>query len=134
MNCTRIPALGLAAAAVLLVGCASAPAERGSRQRRDCINANQINAITPLDDQHLFVRVSASQHQLFTVDQPCNGLRLARVVSVADAARRVCSDGTTLITFSDPTVGTVRCRIRRLDPVADRAEALELIESRAAEE
>lgn len=134
MNCIRISAIGLAVAAIALGGCASAPAERGSSQHRDCINANQINSITPLDDQHLFVRVSASQHQLFTVDQPCNGLRLARRIEVADAARRVCSDGTTLIAFSDPTVGNIRCRVRRLDPVADRAEAMELIESRATEE
>jgi hypothetical protein len=134
MNCIRISAIGLAVAAVVVGGCASAPAERGSSQPRDCINANQINSIMPLDDQHLFIRVSASQHQLFTVDQPCNGLRLARRVEIADAARRVCSDGTTLIAFSDPTVGNIRCRIRRLDPVADRAEAEALIEERAARE
>ena len=134
MKCIRISALGFAIAAVVLGGCASAPAEKGSSQEGDCINANQINSIMPLDDQHLFVRVSASQHQLFTVDQPCNGLRLARTVQVADAARRICNDGTTLISFSDPTVGDIRCRIRRIDPVADKAEALDLIESRAGRE
>lgn len=134
MKHVRVMALGLVAGALVVVGCASAPAKRGSSQERECIDTREINSITPLDDRHLFVRVSASKHQLFTVDPPCNGLRLARVVSVADAARRVCSDGTTLIAFSDPTVGSVRCRIRRLDPVADKAEALALIEARAAEE
>jgi len=31
-------------------------------------------------------------------------------------------------------VGDVRCRVRWLDPVADKAEALELIEERASRE
>ena len=126
--------ISLAVAVVVLGGCASAPAERESSERRDCINTNQINSIRPLDDQHLFVRVSASQHQLFTVDQPCPGLRLARTVMIADAARRVCSDGTTLIAFDYPAVGAVRCRIRQIEHVPDRATALELIEERASRE
>lgn len=134
MKYVGVSALGLAAGALVLASCASTPAKGGSSQGRECINTREINSITPLDDQHLFVRVSASRHQLFTVDPPCNGLRLARAISIADAARRVCSDGTTLIAFRDPTVGNVRCRIRRLDPVASKAEALELIEARAAEE
>jgi hypothetical protein len=134
MKCIRLSALGVAATALILGGCASTKATRASGQGRDCINTGEINSITPLDDQHLFVRVSASKHQLFTVDPPCNGLRLARGVTIADAARRVCSDGTTLIAFTDPTVGPTRCRIRKLDHVATKAEALELIEARAAAE
>jgi hypothetical protein len=130
----RLSGIGLAAAVVVLGGCASAPTTKASSHSKDCINTNQINSITALDDQHLFVRVSASQHQLFTVDPPCNGLRLARAIRIADAATRVCSGGTTLIAFSNPAVGDVRCRVRWLDPVADKAEALELIEERASRE
>jgi len=130
----RLSTLSLAVSVVALGGCASAPTTKASSQGKDCINTNQINSIRALDDQHLFVRVSASQHQLFTVDQPCNGLRLARTVMIADAATRVCSGGTTLIAFSNPAVGDVRCRVRWIDPVADRAEALELIEERASRE
>jgi len=134
MKCMRVSILGLAGAAIILGGCASAPATKESSQGGNCINTRQINAIRPLDDEHLYVRVSASQHQLFTVDQPCNGLRLARRITIADAATRVCGDGTTLISFDYPAAGAVRCRIRRLDPVADRAEAMELVEARAASE
>jgi hypothetical protein len=126
--------ISLAVAVVVLGGCASAPTTKASSHSKDCINTNQINSITALDDQHLFVRVSASQHQLFTVDQPCPGLRLARTVMIADAARRVCSDGTTLIAFDYPAVGAVRCRIRQIEHVPDRATALELIEERASRE
>jgi hypothetical protein len=134
MKSIRLSTISLAAAVVVLGGCASATAKKASRQDRDCINTNQINSIRPLDDQHLFVRVSASQHQLFTVDQPCPGLRLARTISIADAARRVCGDGTTMIAFSYPAAGDVRCRIRRIEHVPDRATALELIEERASQE
>ena len=134
MRGIQIPVLGLAIAAVVLGGCASAPARPGSSEDRGCINRHEINAITSLDDEHVFVKLSATRYQLFTVEQPCNGLRLARRVNIADATTRVCGDGTALISFNYPAVGPTRCRIWRVEPVADKAEALDLIEERAARE
>jgi hypothetical protein len=134
MKCIRVSTLGLAGAAIILGGCASAPPERGSMAEKGCINTREINTIRALDDGHVLVKLSATRYQLFTVDQPCNGLRLARTIAIADAARRVCGDGTTLIAFDYPAVGLTRCRIRQIEPVADKAEALELIEERAARE
>jgi hypothetical protein len=99
-----------------------------------CIDTREINSITALDDQHVFVKLSATRYHLFTVDQPCQGLRQARSIAIADAARRVCGDGTTLITFAYPAVGPTRCRVRRIEPVASKAEALDLIEERASRE
>ena len=113
---------------------ASAPPEPGSMADRGCVTTREINTIVALDDQHLFVKLSATRYHLFTVDQPCNGLRLARTIAIADAARRVCGDGTTLISFEYPAVGPTRCRIRQIEPVASKVEALELIEERAARE
>ena len=134
MRSIRVSALGLATAAVVLGGCASAPAQKESSEERGCIRRHEINAITPLDDEHVLVKLSATRHQLFTVEKPCNGLRLARTISIADAATRICGDGTALISFNYPAVGPTRCRIFRSEPVAGKAEALDLIESRAAEE
>ena len=134
MKSIRLPAFGLATAAVVLAGCASAPARRGSSEDRGCIKRNEINAITPLDDDHILVKLSATRYQLFTVEKPCNGLRLARRISIADAATRVCGDGTAMIAFDYPAVGLTRCRIYRVEPVASKAEALDLIEERASRE
>jgi hypothetical protein len=132
MGCIRT-VVGLAVAALALASCASAPPSPGSSDDRGCINRHEINSITPLDDEHVLAKLSATRFQLFTVDQPCNGLRRARVVTISDATTRVCGDGTALISFNYPAVGPTRCRIRRVEPVADKAAALELIESRAGE-
>jgi hypothetical protein len=134
MRFIHTPALSLALAAFVFGGCASAPPKQGSMAEKGCFNTREINAITALDDQHIFVKLSAARFHLFTVDQPCNGLRVARTINIADAARRVCGDGSTLISFDYPAVGPTRCRVRRIEPVANKGEALELIETRAAAE
>jgi hypothetical protein len=131
MRFMRPSAIGLASAVLVLGGCASASPKPGSK---DCINTREINTIRALDDEHVLVKLSASRYQLFTVDQPCTRLRLARTISIADAARRVCGNGTTLISFNDPAVGLIRCRIRQSEPVAGEAAARELIEERASRE
>jgi len=126
--------LGLAVAAAVLGGCASLTAEEGSKAKRVCVNRREINTIRALDDQHAFVKVSASRYYLFTVDNRCQGLRLARTISIGDATARVCGDGLTLLSFDYPAVGPTRCRIEEIDPVPDMNAARELIESRAAPE
>ena len=59
MKSIRLSTISLAVAVVVLGGCASAPTTKASSQSKNCINTNQINSITALDDQHLFVRISA---------------------------------------------------------------------------
>jgi hypothetical protein len=134
MRSNRISALGLACAAVVLGGCASAPARKGSEAERVCINSREINSISALDDRHAFVKLSASSYYLLTVDDTCTGLRSARTVAIADATARVCGDGVTLLSFDDPAVGPMRCRIEGIDSVPDKNAARELIESRAPRE
>jgi hypothetical protein len=137
MRSVRMSVLGLAGAALAVgAGCATAPAQTGSSDDRGCFRVSEINAITPLDDQHVFVKLSASRYQLFTVDMPCAGLEKARTIGIADASSstRICGDGTATISFAYPAVGPTRCRIRRVEPVASKAEALELIEARASRE
>ena len=134
MRSVRMSSLGLAAAAAVLGGCTSLAAEEGSKAPRICINRREINAIRGLDDQHAFVKLSASRYYLLTVDNGCRGLRLARTIAIADATARVCGDGLTLLSFDYPAVGPMRCRIEGIDSVPDMNAARELIESRAAPE
>jgi hypothetical protein len=134
MRSVRMSSLGLAVAAAALGGCASLAAEEGSKAKRVCINRHEINSISTLDDQHAFVKLSASRFYLFTVDNKCNGLKLARTVALDGSAGRVCSDGLTLLSFEYPAVGPTRCRIEGIDSVHDKDAAWELIKSRAAPE
>lgn len=134
MRSTRTSALGVAWAAALLGGCASAPARRGSEAERVCINRREINAITALDDRYAFVKLSASRFYLFTLEKRCMGFRRARTIALEGSRARVCGDGVSLLLFEEPTVGPMRCRIERIESVENRAEALDLIESREAQE
>jgi hypothetical protein len=129
MGSIRAPSLGLAIVALLGSGTAEA-AEEGTKAKRVCINTREINAITPLDDHHAFVKLSAGRFYMFTVDKTCQGFKLARRVAISDATR-VCNDGLTLLSFETPVSGPMRCRIELLDRVPDKEAAWELIKSRA---
>jgi hypothetical protein len=131
MKTLRMSRAGLAAVSVVLGGCASAPAQRGSSNtERLCIDRRDINTIRALDDHHVLVKVGAGRFFLLTVERTCAELRLARSIGIVEATSRVCGDGHSLISFADPTVGTMRCRIEVIDSVADQNAAMDLIESR----
>jgi len=131
MRSISISALGLAIAAAVFGGGGSTPAEEGSRTETVCINRREINAISALDDGHVFVKLSASRFHLLTVAKGCNGLRLARAIAIEGSRTRVCGDGLSLLSFDDPTVGPTRCRVEQIESVKDKGAAWELIESRA---
>jgi hypothetical protein len=133
MRSLRISAVGFAVAAVVLGGFANLLAQeapKAKKTKRTCIKKGEINAMSPMDDRHIFVRVSATRFHLLTTDETCRGLKFARKLAIADGARRICDDGSSLITFSEPTVGVMRCRVKRLEGVESKAAAWELIESR----
>lgn len=122
-----------AAAAVLLTACATAPPRRvsSSATERLCIDRRDINMIRALDESHAFVKVRAGWFYMLTVDRKtCAGLALARTIAIVEATTRVCGDGQSLLAFSEPTIGPMRCRIEAIDAVADMNAARDLIESR----
>lgn len=118
----------LAFAAVVLGG--DAGAKPRSTAGKVCIKRREINAISALDDRHALARLSAGRLYLLTLDKACNGLRPARRVELERPAARVCGDGISMLSFEEPGAGPTRCRIEKIDAVASRGEALELIESR----
>ena len=117
----------LACAAAVLSGEGEQPRAIGERV---CVKRREINAITALDDRHAMARLSAGRLYLFTLDEACRGLRPARRVSLERPASRICGDGMSLLSFEEPGVGPTRCRIEKIDAVASKDEALELIDSR----
>ena len=120
-----------AAAMVLAV---SALADEAPQRRPGsppvCFRRREINALSVLDDRHVLARLSAGRLYLLTPDKTCRGLRMVRKLALERAASKICGDGHSLLTFEDPGVGPTRCRIETIEPVASKAEALDLIDSR----
>ena len=127
MSRIRTSVFSLTLAALMLGGCASAPPAPRSSARTDCVNAREINVMSPLDDQHVFVKVGADRNYLFTMEARCPGLRLARQLAVWEATSRVCGGGVSLLAFEEPSVGSMRCRIATIESVPDKEAALERI-------
>jgi hypothetical protein len=131
MPTIRTTVLGLTLTALVLGGCASVPAAERSKTGRDCITTREINTMRALDGLHVLVKLGANRNYLFTMENSCQGLELARQITIWEATSRVCGDGTSLLAFEDPTVGAMRCRIEKIDAVRDRDAALELIAAEA---
>jgi uncharacterized protein DUF6491 len=121
----RAMVLAVALPAVLLAGVAGVTAGGKDKKRRDCFNTRDINVMRSLDDKHVFVKAGTSRNYLLTMDA-CPGLSLARKLQVFEATSRVCGDGTSLVSFEAPATGAMRCRVAKIDPVKDLAEAEEL--------
>ena len=107
----------------------SVRAAEPSRAKKDCINKREINVMRPLDEKHVFVKAGANHNYLFTTEGRCHGLRLARRLSIWEGSTRVCADGSSLLAFSDPTVGDMRCRIANIESVKDLAAAMEMLDA-----
>jgi hypothetical protein len=133
MRSIRLSALGLALATLVSGSLAGAGVEEGSEPEKVCIRKAEINVVRALDDEHVGVKLGASRFYLLTVARPCNGLNEARAIAFEGTATRVCDDGSSLLSFEYPTVGPMRCRVERIEPVADMNAARALIESRAKE-
>jgi hypothetical protein len=135
MRSIRLSALGLALVTLACGSGVAAAAEEGSKPKPEkvCIRKAEINVVRALDDEHVGVKLGASRFYLLTVAKPCNGLSEARAIAFEGVATRVCSDGSSLVSFEYPTVGSMRCRVETIDPVADMNAARELIESRQKE-
>jgi hypothetical protein len=138
----RGPFLGVAVAAGLLVGGGAGAAAPGAKDADAkeakppmvCVDRREINAISALDGQHAFVKISAKRYYMFTLDKACVGFKLARKIALSDYGSRVCGDGSSLLSFEDPMAGPMRCRIERIEAVADADAARALIDARAAPE
>jgi hypothetical protein len=130
MKYVHIPVIALALSALTLAGCAAVTQHDETKSERVCVRKDQIYSFNGLDDSHVYVSVRASEHYLFTTDKGCPGLRFARSIVIADQSARVCDDGFYFLSFDSPGAGERRCRILKIEKVADEEEARSLIDSR----
>jgi hypothetical protein len=130
MSKVRTSILVLALPVVFIGVRADAQTEK-PKAKKDCIVKREINVMSPLDDKHVYVKARSDNHYLLTMDAQCPGLSLARKLAISDTSTRVCEGGTSLLSFEEPSVGAMRCRIDTITPVASKMAAQELIESEA---
>ncbi len=101
-------------------------------EKKTCLTRRQINAISPLESRYALARLSSGRFYLLTLDDACRKLSPAftRNLVLDRAASRVCDDGTSLVSFEESGVGPTRCRIEKIDKVAGKEAARELIDAR----
>ncbi len=128
MRRIHMKVIALALSAVVTAGCAGLQEREQAAADRVCVRIDRIYSFNGLDDHHVYVNVGTSEHYLFSTDEGCFGLRFAEGISIAEALNRVCGDGTSFLAFNHPGAGLMRCRIMKIEPVADEAAARALIE------
>ena len=96
---------------------------------RVCVNKRSINSFDAIDDEHVYIKASANDHYLFTMQRRCSGLRHANGIGIKDTMSRVCSDGFGEIVYRD--MGRMQsCRIDTIEPVASKDDAKGLVKDR----
>lgn len=100
---------------------------------RVCIYSRDIDDFDALDDRHVYVEARRDQQYLFTLDTGCFGLRHANVIAISDTTSRVCSNSFGRLTYREMGTGRRYCRIRDIEPVADKDAARALVKARKEE-
>lgn len=115
--------------------CTSAPTGGSAADRSDvgqaCFNVDRVRSYSALHERYVYVRVGRDEHYLLTLDATYIGLPFATGIGISGSFRRVCSDSGAMLTFAD-SVRQARARIVRVEAVADRDAARELVARRTA--
>ncbi len=114
-------------------GCASTRSQNDRDGERLCVRVREIKGYNPLDGRHVLIKARGRDNYLFTLDRSCDRLAFARGIAIVGTANRVCNDGFDLLSFTDPSTGVRRCRIRAIDAVEDIDAARALIAAREAD-
>ncbi len=125
--------VGVALSCMLGAGCAttgSGTTVTGAGDERVCIKVSTINSFSVIDEQHVYVDATGKDAFLLTLENLCSGLKFARGIAIANAMSRVCGDGSGILVYDNSPTGKKRCRIVRIDRVADKVAAEALVADR----
>ncbi len=131
MKSTRISALVLAFATVLVGACATVPPAEESNEDGPCLRVRKIRSSEALGDFHVVVTVKGGDHYLLTADEECLDMKDADSVKILAPKPQICGNGLSSLMFLVPTQGTRHCKIIKVDRVEDEEEALALAEQHA---
>jgi hypothetical protein len=95
-----------------------------------CFNVRKVDSFSALHARFVYVRLLGDEHYLLTLDRVYTGLPyVTGGISISQEFTRVCSDTGARITFTD-SGRMVYCRIVRVEAVASKKAAQELVEDR----
>lgn len=103
-----------------------------AEEEKVCVNSRTLNRFDPLSDAYVFVEATGKNYYLFSMKYRCRNLRNANGIAVKDTTSRVCSDGFAEIVYMDVGRRPITCRIGKIEKVASKDEAREIVA--AAEE
>ncbi len=91
-----------------------------------CFDLRTVYSFTPLHGRYVYVRVGSDEHYLLTLDTIYPHLKAAAGVAIEGSWGTVCSHSGAVLVFSDYGRRT-RCRIVRVEAVASKEAAQELV-------
>jgi len=104
---------------VVLDGCATSRPANDVSDEKLCLYVRDIRNYQPFDDKHVLIEARSKKYYLVTMVIRCDGLAFAQGIGIEGSMSRVCNDGLGTISFRDPHQGVRRCRIAKIEPVAD---------------
>jgi len=127
--------LGLIGTAWLLA-CASAQQSAttkatGTAAKSACFSVRDVESFSPLHASFVYVRLLRGEEYLLTLDAPYTSLPYATGLRISNEFSRICSDSGAMITFMD-SGRPVFCRIIRVEAVASREAAVQIVKDRTA--
>ncbi len=119
--------------AVLALACTSTQqvgtTDSGRADNEACFNVRRVQSFSPLHERFVYVLVGSDEHYVLTLDAVYVNLPFATGITISGDFSRVCSNTGAMIAFMDFGRQTV-CRIVRVDAVASREAAEELVRDR----
>lgn len=94
-----------------------------------CFNVRNVDSFSPLHAKFIYVRLVGGEQYLLTLDSVYTSLPFATGIKMSSEFSRVCSDTGARMTFMDFSQ-PVFCRIIRVEAVASKEAAQELVEDR----
>jgi len=95
-----------------------------------CVSVRSISSFDAIDDRHIYIKAIGNKHYLFTLSVGCHGVRSAHGIAVKDTVSRVCSNGFGEIIYRDMGRDLESCPIRYVEAVANKDNAVGLVEER----
>lgn len=101
----------------------------GPAAEEACFNVRRVDSFSPLHERFVYVRLLGDEQYLLTMDRVCMGLPFATGITISQEFSRVCSATGATITYMD-SGRSAFCRIVRVEAVASKKAAQELVEDR----
>jgi len=117
------------------VACVSTPGAGGGGQTAGdtCFDIRRVATFTPLHSMFVYVALQDGKQYVLTLDSIYPSLPYAVGITLSGSFHQVCSDVRASLTFRE-FGRLVRCRVVRVDEVANKLAAQELVQERTSKQ